>query len=181
MPDPSHARDVILRATEAALPSARARLRQFLSGWGYAELGEDASVVVCELVTNAVAASAGLRRAAARVLICVGSDGHCVLVTVADGCPRPPVRLNLEPAAERGRGLALVDALSSRWGWHPARSPGLVQKVVWAEWLLPSGVGHRPASGLPERGGRDGVLPARAAVTSGPGAAGDREPDAQGA
>jgi S-adenosyl methyltransferase len=177
-----HGRDVegwplreglIFRATEAAVPSARARLRQLLPGWGYAELGEDASVVVCELVTNAVAASAGLRRAAARVLIWLGSDGHCLLVTVADGCPRPPVRLNLEPDAERGRGLALVEAFSSRWGWHPARRPGLVKKVVWAEWLLPSGVGRRPGADLPQHRGRHGVLPAGAAVASRRGTAGD--------
>jgi hypothetical protein len=59
------------------------------------------------------------------------------------------VRLNLEPDAEGGRGLTLVEALSSRWGWHPASSTGLVKKVVWAEWRLPSGAGQRPATGLP--------------------------------
>ena len=96
------------------MPLARAHLRQLLSGWGRAELSPDAGVVVSELVTNSVAASAGLRLAAASVLVWLGSDWHCLLLAVADASPRPPVRLNLEPDTEGGRGLALVEALSSR-------------------------------------------------------------------
>lgn len=140
----------ILGARADAVPSARAHLRQLLSGWGQAELGPDASVVVSELVTNSVAASAELRLAAAPVLVWLGSDSHCVLLAVADASPQPPVRLNLEPEAEGGRGLALVETLSSRWGWHLTGITGLM-KVVWAEWRLPSGAGQRPATGLPDR------------------------------
>lgn len=123
-----------LRALPDAVPSARAHLRQLLSGGGWAELSPDAGVVVSELVTNAVAASAGLRPAAP-VLVWLGSDSHCLLLAVADVSPRPPVRLNRGPDAEGGRGLALVEALSDRWGWHPAAITGL-KKVVWAEWHL---------------------------------------------
>ena len=110
--------------------------------WGHAELDQDASVVISELVSNAVVASAELRPAVAPVLIWLGSDGHHVLVAVADASPQPPVRLNPGPDAERGRGLALVEALSSRWGWHLASITGL-RKLTWAEWHLPPG----PASG----------------------------------
>jgi hypothetical protein len=63
----------MLRARADAVPLARAHLRQLLSCWGWAELSPDAGVVVSELVTNAVAASAGLR-AAAPVLVWLGSD-----------------------------------------------------------------------------------------------------------
>jgi hypothetical protein len=142
---------LILGAIEDAVPSARAHLRQLLSGWGQAELSPDASVVASELVTNSIAASVELRLASAPVLVWLGSGSRCVLLAVADASPRPPARLNLEPDAEGGRGLALVEALSSRWGWHPVASPGLVKKVVWAEWRLPSGAGQRPATGLPGR------------------------------
>jgi hypothetical protein len=141
---------LVLGALADAVPSARAHLRQLLSVWGHAKLGPDASVVVSELVTNSVAASAELPLAAAPVLVWLGSDSHCVLLAVADASLRPPVRLNLEPEAEGGRGLALVETLSSRWGWHPARITGLM-KVVWAEWRLPPGVGPRPAVSLPDR------------------------------
>lgn len=124
---------LILGAAADAVPSARAHLRQLLSGWGRAELSPDASMVVSELVTNSVAASAGLRLPAAPVLVWLGSNSHRILLAVADASPRPPVRLSLGPDAERGRGLALVEALSSRWGWHPAGTTGL-RKVTWAEW-----------------------------------------------
>jgi hypothetical protein len=129
---------LILGALADAVPSARAHLRHLLSGWGQAEVGPDAGAVVSELVTNSVAASAGLRLAAAPVLVWLGSDSRCLLLlAVADASPRPPVRPNLGPDAERGRGLALVEALSNRWGWHPASVSGL-RKVVWAEWRLPT-------------------------------------------
>lgn len=132
-------------ALEGAVPSARAHLRQLLWEWRQAELGQDAGVVVSELVTNSVMASAELRPAVAPVLVWLGSDGHCVLVAVADASPQPPVRLSLGPDADGGRGLALVDALSSRWGWHPVTMSGLV-KVVWAEWHLPPGTGEPAAA-----------------------------------
>ena len=123
-----------LGALADAVPLARARLRQLLAGWGRAGLSPDAGVVVSELVTNAVAASAGLRPAAP-VLVWLGSDSHCLLLAVADVSPRPPLRLDVWPDAEGGRGLALVEALSGRWGWYPATITGL-KKVVWAEWRL---------------------------------------------
>jgi hypothetical protein len=126
---------LILGAHADAVPSARAYLRQLLSGWGLAELSPDAGVVISELVTNAVAASAELRLAAAPVLVWHGSDSRCLLLAVADASPRTPVRLKLKADAEGGRGLALVEALCSRWGWYPANTAGL-RKVVWAEWLL---------------------------------------------
>jgi anti-sigma regulatory factor (Ser/Thr protein kinase) len=125
-----------LGALADSVPVARAHLRQLLSSWGQAELSQDAGVVVSELVTNAVAASAGLVLASAPVLVWLGSDGYCLLLTVSDVSPRPPVRLDVRLDAEGGRGLALVEALSDRWGWHPASVNGL-KKYVWAEWRLP--------------------------------------------
>jgi anti-sigma regulatory factor (Ser/Thr protein kinase) len=136
---------LVLGAVESAVPSARAQLRRLLSGWGQEELGPDASVVISELVTNAVGASAELGLVTAPVLVWLGSDRRCVLVAVADASPLPPVRLNLRADAEGGRGLALVQALSSRWGWHLASMAGLT-KVVWAEWRLPDAAGQRPAT-----------------------------------
>jgi hypothetical protein len=126
---------LILGVVADAVPTARAHLRQLLSRWGQAELSPDVSVVASELVTNSVTASAGLRPAAAALMVWLGSDGRFLLLAVADANPQPPVRLSLGPDAERGRGLALVEALSSRWGWHLASNTGL-RKLVWAEWRL---------------------------------------------
>ena len=139
---------LILGALPDAVPSARAHLRHLLTDWRWAALSPDVSVVVSELVTNSVAASAELQLAAAPVLVWLGSDWHCLLLVVADASPRPPVRLNLEPDTEGGRGLALVEALSSRWGWHPVSTTGL-RKVTWAEWRLPSRAGRRSPAGVP--------------------------------
>jgi anti-sigma regulatory factor (Ser/Thr protein kinase) len=141
---------LVLGALADAVPSARVHLRKLLGQWGHAELEQDASVVISELVTNAVAASAELRPAAAPVLMWLASDRRRVLAAVADASPQPPMRLKLGPEAERGRGLALVEALSSRWGWHPASITGLT-KFVWAEWHLASGSasGQLPACQMP--------------------------------
>lgn len=138
-------RDAItLGALDGAVPSAREHVRHLLWEWNHAELADDASLVVSELVTNAVIASTEMRPAIAPVRVWLGSDTACVLVVVADASPRPPVRLNLAPDDEGGRGLALVEALSARWGWYPlhsATAAGLV-KVLWADWHLASAAGE---------------------------------------
>jgi anti-sigma regulatory factor (Ser/Thr protein kinase) len=126
-----------LGALEGAVPSARAHVRQLLWEWGLDELGQDVGLVVSELVGNAVKASAKFRPTVAHMQVWLGSDGRSVLVAVADASPQPPARLSPGPDAEQGRGLALVEAFSNRWGWHPTRSAGLV-KVVWAEWVTPT-------------------------------------------
>lgn len=143
---------ITLGALDGAVPSARVHVRQLLWEWNHADLAPDASAVVSELVTNAVVASAGIRPAIAPVRIWLGSDGASVLVAVADASPQAPVRLNLARDAEGGRGLALVEALASRWGWyrvHPATADGLV-KVVWADWHLPPRNGEAPANLQPD-------------------------------
>ena len=132
---------LVLGAVDSAVPSARAHLRQLLRQWDQAELEDDASVVISELVTNAVVASAELGPAVAPVLVWLGSDRHRVLLAVADASPQPPMRLPLGPYADGGRGLALVEALSSRWGWYPASITGLA-KAIWAEFLLPDRHAH---------------------------------------
>jgi Histidine kinase-like ATPase domain len=122
-----------LGALEGAVPSARAHVRQLLWEWRRAELGHDVGLVVSELVGNAVTASSAFRPAVVPVLVWLGSDTRSVLAGVADASAQPPVRLNPRPDAERGRGIALVEAFSSRWGWHHTTMAGLV-KIVWAEW-----------------------------------------------
>lgn len=137
-------------ALEGAVPSARGHLRQLLWEWDQEELSQDAGVVVSELVTNAIVASAELRPTVAPVLVWLGADSRHVLVAVADASPRLPARLELGPNAEGGRGLAVVEACSSRWGWHRTNMAGLV-KVVWAEWRLPAKADQRPATGRLDR------------------------------
>src|SRR5712692_2673067 len=110
-----------LGALAGAVPSARAHVQQLLWEWGRTELSQDAGLVVSELVGNAVKASADIGPGVASILLWLGSDTRAVLVAVADASPQPPKRLDPGTHAERGRGLALVDAFSDRWGWHLTR------------------------------------------------------------
>jgi len=56
-----------------------------------------------------------------------------VRVEVTDRSPRMPIALRADPMSERGRGLAIVSRLSSRWGSDPLPTDG---KVVWFELAL---------------------------------------------
>jgi anti-sigma regulatory factor (Ser/Thr protein kinase) len=124
----------------SAVPCARLHARLVLGGeWGLLPV-DTAELIVSELVTNAVQASAGLTGSRydgrwtpgtppVRVWLC--SDRQRVVAAVWDGSDRMPARtMPDDPEAERGRGLLLVETLSAEWGVHtPARSSG---KVVWA-------------------------------------------------
>ena len=128
-----------LRALPTAVPCARLHARQVLWEWGLDALAETAELMVSEIVTNAVRASAGLttgqypgQRLAGMtpVRLWLTSDRNCVMIQVWDADHRMPIRQEAGPEAENGRGLLLVDRLSAEWGSYvPERSSG---KVVWA-------------------------------------------------
>jgi anti-sigma regulatory factor (Ser/Thr protein kinase) len=108
------------------VPFVRDQLRVVLAEWGLAD-EEAASVllVVTELLTNAVVHGS----APVRVAI-TPSDGS-VRVEVSDAAVgRPEVRPP-DPWTIGGRGLALVEALSLRWGWTNDDTG----KTVWADVL----------------------------------------------
>jgi hypothetical protein len=124
--------------TLAALPSAVAAARAFvrlaLAKWhGGPEL-----LIVSELVTNAVRAVGTLDApprwadlgAVDLVTVTLTGLADSLLIEVRDPAPGLPTPAPADdPAAEGGRGLHLVAALSTRWGWTPDRQG----KSVWAE------------------------------------------------
>ena len=135
-----------LGAFPTAVPCARLHARCVLMEWGLASLAEVVELVVSELVTNAVQATAVLAdypegqrldTGVPPVRLQLRSDGHiCVIVQIWDGNHQLPVRRDTGPEAEGGRGLLLVESLSAEWGsYRPAGSSG---KVVWAVVGTPS-------------------------------------------
>jgi len=100
--------------------------RQVVREWGLAALAETTELIVSELVTNAIRASAGLPSPVVRLWLV--SDLNCVVIHVWDGSNETPVRQDAAPDSDRGRGLLLVESLSRDWGWY-RKTTG---KVAWA-------------------------------------------------
>ncbi|MFE6030224.1 ATP-binding protein [Streptomyces niveus] len=104
---------------------ARQLVTHALAVWGLESLGDDAALVVSELVANAAHHGRG---DAIRVVITRLGE-HRVDVGVVDTSHVEPALREAGLDEEAGRGLAIVDALSERWGWDPTPRG----KRVWAE------------------------------------------------
>ncbi|HVU71517.1 MAG TPA: SpoIIE family protein phosphatase, partial [Mycobacteriales bacterium] len=104
---------------------ARREITSVIDAWGLAALRDDVVLLVSELVTNA------LRHARPPVRLHAEADDRRLRIGVDDGGAAVVLRPRLFPPAEQenGRGLALLETLSSRWGMV-ARPDG---KTVWFE------------------------------------------------
>jgi anti-sigma regulatory factor (Ser/Thr protein kinase) len=91
---------------------ARRFVRDTLSRWGDERFVDAAALLVSELVTNAVI------HASSPIDVSVGHEGiHATLrIEVRDQSLRPVQVRGFDPEAVGGRGLALVEAISDRWG-----------------------------------------------------------------
>jgi hypothetical protein len=155
-------------AAEPATPhAAREFTREVLRQWDLCVIYPDAAVVVSELVTNALCY--GARVAApppdsdrGPVDLTLWQRASYLICVVADGSPEPPVLQPVDPTAEAGRGLQVVQALSSSWGWTML---GGRQKAVWAALSL---VGSRGGPAWPEA-----AHPAVLSIVPRPGPAGE--------
>jgi len=117
-----------LTAVPGDVPAARRHTRQVLQSWGLHGAADDTELVVSELVSNAMAISAAIKQQDIRLWLV--SDGQQVLVLVWDASLDPPEITSSAADADGGRGLLLVEALSTQWGWYPATELG--GKAVWA-------------------------------------------------
>ncbi|HEY3712116.1 MAG TPA: ATP-binding protein [Amycolatopsis sp.] len=87
---------------------------------------QDTELVATELVTNAFEHAAG----PVALGLELRADRAVVRVEVEDGGPDLlPAAATVSPGSYRGRGLLLVDALSTRWGVEDGHG----RKTVWAE------------------------------------------------
>jgi anti-sigma regulatory factor (Ser/Thr protein kinase) len=118
-----------LGALPTAPGCARAWTRRILWEWQLTGLSDSAELVVSELTTNAVLASRPLDRPFIRLTLT--RDQGELGIFVRDHCLGTPQPANVGDEDENGRGLLLVEVMSSRSGWHPPED-GAPGKVVWA-------------------------------------------------
>ncbi|MFI2369169.1 SpoIIE family protein phosphatase [Streptomyces sp. NPDC018833] len=126
--DGSRARPERTHWTVWRLPDAVMHARRFtartLRAWGVPDMADVALLVVSELVTNAITHTRG----EVRLNLTLSADR--LRIAVNDASPRSPVKpANVDWEATGGRGLLIVEAMSTDWGSVPL-SGG---KQVWAE------------------------------------------------
>jgi anti-sigma regulatory factor (Ser/Thr protein kinase) len=124
-----HRTDLPLAALPTAPSCARGHVRTVAREWGLADLADTAELLVSELVTNAIQASARIQTTGTPVVhLWVTSDYTSIVIHVWDASSEMPViLLDTEPDEEGGRGLLLVETLSKDWGAY-RKADG---KVVW--------------------------------------------------
>jgi hypothetical protein len=103
--------------------------------WGVAQRCEDITIVVSELLTNALRHAlpdSSETRPWPSIRLGLLQFGPCVLCAVADPSRRAPVPKDRGQLAETGHGLHVVAALADAWGFT---TPSDIGKVVWAMFL----------------------------------------------
>lgn len=107
----------------SGIGEARRFTRDQMNAWGAADLVETATLVISELVTNAI-----LHSGEGAVLTLALNDGT-FRAEVRDTSPVTPVVRSYSETATTGRGMVIVDALAAAWGSFPVDGG----KVVWFE------------------------------------------------
>lgn len=114
-----------LAADPRSAGSARRFVREVLDRWDCTELLDLVTLLVSELVTNAVV------HAGTDVDVAVRLVPDAVRVEVTDRDLSLPVPRQAAPGDSSGRGLALIEALASRWGVDQRDDAG--GKTLWFE------------------------------------------------
>ena len=128
---------VTVRHVPASAGEVRRQLRAELASAGLpASLVGDATLVVSELVGNAVRYARPLAGGVLEVTWTVGPD--CIRLQVSDGGGASvPVRHDAGPGDVRGRGLTIVAAVASDWGVEVHRNGSGPVSTVWVELPVP--------------------------------------------
>ena len=121
------------RGTPASVPEARRFVGELLTG---CPARETLMACVSELCANAITHTASGRGGVFTVEVDCPRDGIARVAVTDDGGPSVPAAGRLDLMAEGGRGLAMVAACTTRWGFREAY-PG---RTVWAEASWPVAV-----------------------------------------
>ncbi|MGP4022679.1 ATP-binding protein [Actinomadura sp. 3N407] len=108
---------------------------------------DDMVMVASETVANAITHTASGREGGEVTLVLRAGDGVYRLEVADDGAAGARPHVKEEVGAETGRGMRIVEALASRWGFRVEGA----RTVVWAEFPAPAaegrGRGRVPLSG----------------------------------
>ena len=116
---------VSLGASTSSAAAARHFARSTLDDAGWeSEAAERVELLVSEVVTNAVL------HARSGPVVTIDLTTDVVRITVEDDSPMPPMVRASAPDSAGGRGMILVDLLSSDWGTSPSDGGKLVWFVV---------------------------------------------------
>jgi anti-sigma regulatory factor (Ser/Thr protein kinase) len=135
----------------SSIGDARQFLRRSLASWGVDEYDLGGPQVLTELATNAALHA----RSAYTVHLVL--EPAALLVEVTDSSPALPQHRHYGVDATTGRGIALVEALSSAWGVESSPTG----KTVWCRVAPDDAFGGPPRTSdvrRRPRGGRAGLL-----------------------
>jgi anti-sigma regulatory factor (Ser/Thr protein kinase) len=102
--------------------AARARVHALHALDGQSAVADRVASIVTELATNAI------RHGGGAFFLRLSIDESELLVEVRDWSLAPPVPVTPSNTDPRGRGLMIVGAMASRWGYRPE----VDGKTVWA-------------------------------------------------
>ncbi|MFK4083549.1 ATP-binding protein [Kribbella sp. NPDC020789] len=123
--------DVVLPHEVSAVADARRRLAAYLKRYRVADAAcDDAQLVLSELLSNAIRYAPALPAGEVRAAWWIDKAG--IHVEVTDGCgDTEPQRIDdTHPESIGGRGLAIVDILTSHWDVRTAVTHRTVHAVV---------------------------------------------------
>ncbi|MGW4786746.1 ATP-binding protein [Streptomyces sp. NPDC004230] len=119
-----------------SLKSVRRFVRETITAWGLAAFADDTTTVVNELTTNAIRHALDKDdEPHVKAWLGIARTSSSVVCAVTDPSPAPPSPHARTDLAPTGRGLLIVDALtSSHWGYAETAPAG---KTVWARIAAP--------------------------------------------
>jgi CheY-like chemotaxis protein len=121
--------EVALPRSTESVAAARRFVEAKLREWSLDPLLDDALMVVSELVTNAIT------HAGSSCRIRLSVSAATLRIDVLDGGTGTPEPRPASDTEEHGRGLHMVDAVTSAWGLEEVQGEG---KLVWAELARPA-------------------------------------------
>ena len=137
------------RGTPASVPEARRFVAELLAGCPAREV---LMTCVSELSANAIAHTGSGHGGVFIVEVDLPRPGVARIAVTDQGGPSLPAAGRLDLMAEGGRGLAMVAACTSRWGYADAH----LGRIVWAEACWPVAV---PSRGQASRRSRSLIPP----------------------